>query len=671
MDALDWTGHMTALGRQLRLLEERAKAKVPGLDRVEAIREANKRLSEDQRLKGTTVSQWFAKNRVPKDFPPLWELVKVLLEMTEGEKEQPWWNARRASWHELWEEAARHRSPKEPAPSNPPVISLPAEPEGFVGRERAVGKVLAALDERRTVVLTGMPGVGKTALALRVAHEALRSGRFPGGALFADLDGYAAAPGSALEGLLWPLGVRDLPAGEAARAATFRSTLAERSDALLIVVDNVASAAALESLLPGLGGHRVLAASRHSLPSLAGAYTYELGVLTVDESIALLATALRLADESDLRIEENAEQARRLMRLCGRLPLALRIAAALLKGDRFGSLAALADDLADEHGRLDKLKYPDKRQRGVRAAFRLSYRQLPEKLRRLLVLLSWNPRYTVDEDILELWRLTGTPVKPYLTTEGAAVLCRTTPPEIRPHLLELRRAHLLEQHRWEHGIPPERWRLHDLVILFARERTDKDGLREEAGEAIHRFLHYCLEQDFANDSQLHLEADGVRFATVRFHEELGCLVLVPAGEFPEGLVPGGTWNDEHQVWIPADSEEARASLRAAWKKDMERRWAVRPFAARCGHIQCRLNAERELLAVVQLLKRTLSGRRMVRELVCEDHHYATVRFDEGLGVYVLKVEQDAVDGIPEMRRLLDRVLDWDESHQLWLFTPKG
>ncbi|MGW5157075.1 NB-ARC domain-containing protein [Nonomuraea wenchangensis] len=664
---------MTALGRELRLLWDRAAEKVPGLQQTQAIAKANGRLTGARKLGKTTVNEWLRNDRVPRDFPQMWELVRVLLQIAEvpppGKEEEPWWAAQKIIWRELWEEADRHRSPKQPALS-----SLPAEPEGFVGRERAVGKVLAALGDRRTVVLTGMPGVGKTALALRVAYEALRSGRFSGGALFADLDGYAgnaAAPGSVLEGLLWPLGVRDLPAGEAARAAILRSTLAKRSDALLIVVDNVASVTALESLLPGTDGHRVLAVSRHSLPSLAGAYTYELGVLTVDESIELLETALRLADESDLRIEEDAEQARRLMRLCGRLPLALQIAAALLKGDRFGSLAALADDLADEHGRLDKLKYPDKKQRGVRAAIRLSYRHLPEKLRRLLVLLAWNPRYTVDEDILELWRLTGTPVKPYLTTEGAAVLCRTTPPEIRPHLLELRRAHLLEQHRWEHGIPPERWRMHDLVILFARERTDKDGWREEAGEAIHRFLHYCLEQDFANDSQWHLEADGVRFATVKFHEELGCLVLVPAGELPEGLVPGGTWNDEHQVWIPADSDEARASLRAAWEKDMERRWAVRPFATRCGHIQCRLNAERELLAVVQLLKRTLRGRRMVRELVCEDHHYATVRFDEGLGVYVLKVEQDAVDGIPEMRRLLDRVLDWDESHQLWLFTPKG
>ncbi|MEW9533093.1 NB-ARC domain-containing protein [Microbispora sp. NPDC049125] len=679
---------MTVLARQLNALERRACERVPGLTRAEMIRDANGLLLEEQAMSTSTVGEWYAKGRAPRDFQRLWALVRVLLEKAGSpppyNPDNSWWKSQRRLWKEYWEKAATvrplstPRSPK-PAPSKPPVISLPREPEGFVGRERAVRKVLAELDARRTVVLAGMPGVGKTALALHVAHEALRDGRFPGGALFADVDGYAgnAATESALETLLWTLGVREMPATEAGRAALYRAALAERRDPVLIVIDNVPSADALEALLPGVGDHRILAVSRHWLPSLTGAYNFELGVLTAKESIELLGTALRLADESDTRIEESPEQARRLIRLCGRLPLALQITAALLKGDRFGSLTGLADELTDEGTRLDKLKYPDKRQRGVRAAFRLSYKRLPKDLRRHLVLLSWKPRHTVDEEMLELWRLTGTPVKPYLTTEGAAVLCRTTPHEMRPCLLELAHAHLLEQHVWKHGVPPERWRMHDLIILFARERTDKDGLGEEAGESVHRFLYYCLEQDFSNDARMHLEADGVRVATIRFHEELGCWVIVPTGELPESvpsfesLVPDGIWSDEHQVWIPSDSDEARESLRAAWEKDMERRWADRPFAARCGHIRCQLNAEKELLALVHLLKRTLRGRDMVRRLLCEDHHYATVRFHEQLGAYALMVERDALDGIPEMRRLLDPVLDWDEDHQVWVFTPAG
>ncbi|WP_051744830.1 AAA family ATPase [Streptomyces yerevanensis] len=208
------------------------------------------------------------------------------------------------------------------------VVGLPREPEGFVGRQDEIKELLEVLDpasgSRRTAVVVGMPGVGKSALALHAAHIAVEEGRFPGGALYVDLDGYAGeaekkarqtpiSAAHALEVMLHTMGVTSehMPPTEPGRAALYRAKLAEFSGPAMILIDNAPTADAVKALLPGLGNHRVLVTSRHTFTSLSGARHVELKVLTVDESVELIDTALQLFNPHDLRVRKDPGQAPR------------------------------------------------------------------------------------------------------------------------------------------------------------------------------------------------------------------------------------------------------------------------------------------------------------------------------------------------------------------------
>ena len=375
-----------------------------------------------------------------------------------------------------------------PAPTA--LDALPPKVAGFTGRGDQLGELLGAFDpaggEASGAVLvaavSGLGGIGKTALAVEAAHEACDKGWFPGGVLFVNLHGYdddRVTAEQALETLLRGLGTppEHIPNGVDARAALYRSVLAARErelGAVLVLADNASAAEQVRPLHPGGVRHRLLATSRSKLPQL-GARLLPLGELSPEEAYDLLDRALRIAAPGDARVMDEGEAAAELGLLCGHLPLALQIAAALLVLDRDKPVAELVVELAESG---DRLLHLDDGERSVRAAFDLSYRRLPAEQARLLRLLALAPG-------------------PEVTAEAVAVLDGADAAPVRV-LDALSRAHLVER-----GSGRGRWRLHDLVRVFGVGVVEGDvGLREEGEAARGRVLGFYLRWAGAADTRL-------------------------------------------------------------------------------------------------------------------------------------------------------------------------
>lgn len=341
------------------------------------------------------------------------------------------------------------RAPDTGAPAVP--AELPHDVAGFSGRTEATARLSTLLDVYAgepvmISVISGTAGVGKTALAVHVAHRV--RDRFPDGQLYVDLRGYdhdsaPVAPGEALGQLLRSLGLtpQQIPSDPDEQARRYRSLLDGRR--MLIVLDNAASVRQVRPLLPGSPTCRVLVTSRHRLTGLVaqnGAEPLRLDVLAPQEARELLAAVL-----GEQRVAAEPEAAEELSRRCGRLPLALRVAAAQLLGDRQRRIAGLATELADGD-RLAALELDDDRSSTVRAAFDLSYRALAP-------------------DAARLFRLLGLIPGPDITGPAAAALLDTSESRAGVLLTTLVTAHLIE------SPAPDRYRFHDLLRDYARERV--------------------------------------------------------------------------------------------------------------------------------------------------------------------------------------------------------
>ena len=350
-----------------------------------------------------------------------------------------------------------------PAAAPVALAQLPAMAAGFSGREADLAMLAELLNPSGNAGLVlvsavaGPPGVGKTALAVQAGHAALRQGWYQGGVIFIDLHGYddqPVEPGQGLDALLRALGVSGdhIPASLDERARLYRSVLADIRHPVLVVADNALSEAQVRPLLPGSGPHRVLVTSRHTLAGLEDARLVDVRILDGDASVSLLDTALRMARPGDSRIARDAQAATRLAVLCGGLPLALQIAAALLKADPLFEVNELADELAEEHQRLKRLHYDDGSSAGglsVAAAFELSSRKL-------------------DQDHARLFRLLPVNTGPDISAASAAVLADTPVREVRQVLAGLVKAHLVE----DAPSASRRWRMHDLIRLYAAQVPD-------------------------------------------------------------------------------------------------------------------------------------------------------------------------------------------------------
>jgi tetratricopeptide (TPR) repeat protein len=374
------------------------------------------------------------------------------------------------------------------------LAQLPAVTAGFTGRDGELAVLAGLLDPAGSAApvvvsaVAGLAGVGKTTLAVQAGHVARQRGWFGGGVLFVDLHGYdetPVEPGQALDALLRALRVpaADIPPAVEERAGLYRSVLAQIPDPVLVIADNASSEAQVRPLLPGSGPHKVVVTSRHTLAGL-DARLVDVTVLDDDAAVELLDGAMRAARPDDDRISAGRAAAGRLAGVCGGLPLALQITAALLKADPALSASELAGELSDEKDRLAALRYDDGSGQGapsVAAAFELSYRRLDETSARVFRLLPVNPG-------------------PDVSTAAAAVLADLPAREARTMLAGLARAHLAEAAPGVAG----RWRMHDLVRLYAQRLSDACADADGREQARDRLLgHYLHMTDAADD---HLRA---------------------------------------------------------------------------------------------------------------------------------------------------------------------
>lgn len=252
------------------------------------------------------------------------------------------------------------------APPTSPPAQLPRDVADFTGRRDEIAEIRARLAAPpgtavRVLAVVGPPGVGKSALVVHVAHG-LRT-EFPGGQLHASLRG-DRDPAEVLAEMLRALGTPAgaIPADLPERVRLYRSLTAQRR--LLIVLDGVADAAHARPLLPGDPGCSVLMTSRTALTGLEGAHRITLGALPGDDAVALLG-----ATAGPGRVHAEPAAARMIAELCGRYPLALRVAGARAAARPELSLRRLADRLAQPARRLDELRAGDLDVRASLAAF--------------------------------------------------------------------------------------------------------------------------------------------------------------------------------------------------------------------------------------------------------------------------------------------------------------
>lgn len=365
--------------------------------------------------------------------------------------------------------AAATRGP----PSIPTPTQLPAAAVAFTGRRRELRRLrqlLEAAGRRQGVAVAaihGIGGVGKSTLAVHAAHKL--AAEFPDGQLYVDLRGSSPepspmAPQEAIGRFLRALGVagEDVPVELEEAAARLRSLLAGRR--VLTVLDNAADVDQVQPLLPTTPGSAALVTSRQGLFALEGAVHTHLDVLSLEESVLLLR---RLASSERVVAEPSA--ARTIAVQCGHLPLALRIAGARLAARPSWPLRALAEQLADERRRLDRLRLGHL---AVRASFELSYQGL------------------LDADggslAARAFRLLGLLDGPDVSIPVAAALVDQPPVEVEAVLERLVDAQMLE------SPTPGRYRLHDLLRLFAAELATEQERASVRRAAVRRVLRWYL-----------------------------------------------------------------------------------------------------------------------------------------------------------------------------------
>ncbi|GAA1314551.1 hypothetical protein GCM10009634_84630 [Saccharothrix xinjiangensis] len=356
---------------------------------------------------------------------------------------------------------------------------LPFDVPGFTGRVdelRQLDEPFAAGAAVAITVVSGSPGVGKSAMAVHWAHR--ESDRFPDGQLYVDLRGFDAAPPmpayQALDAFVRALGgASDRVHGQVDElAASYRSLLASRR--VLVVLDNAVDDEQVRPLLPGSSTCAVVVTSRNTLAGLVavtGARRIALAALPPADAVALLGTAVGVD-----RLNAEPAAAGELARLCARLPLALRIAAERVTRSPYRTIADLVDQFDAERHRLDLLTTATDGGVAVRVAFSWSYRQLPAAAAGMFRRLGLHPG-------------------PEFGVPAAAALAGVPEREARRLLDVLVDAGLLNE------VDRERYGFHDLLWLYAVENAELEEATERTA-AVRRLLEWYLLMADAADHLL-------------------------------------------------------------------------------------------------------------------------------------------------------------------------
>lgn len=361
------------------------------------------------------------------------------------------------------------------------LAQLPAAAATFVGREAELFDLSQILANKgtpgtpQTVAIDGPPGAGKTALALRVAHTVVD--HYSDGQLYVDLRGYSPdgrprIVDEVLEEFLTALGVQIdvIPAGLDARAKLYRSVLADRR--VLVVLDNAAAAHDLTPLVPATSGCGVVVTSRKRITGieLGGDSRVTLGPMAEQESITLLRKVIGAE-----RAAAEPEAIRALADRCGHLPLALRIAAERVATHPHHSVSLLVEELATENERLDGLSTDDSV--AVKTVFSWSYRDL-------------------SADAARMFRLIGLHTGSHIRTGAAAALADQPMAQARRILDRLTAVHLLE------GLGNDRYRMHDLLRVYAAEQAAAEEPDAERTLALRRVVDWYLHNVYAANHAL-------------------------------------------------------------------------------------------------------------------------------------------------------------------------
>ncbi|GAA2639169.1 tetratricopeptide repeat protein [Actinomadura fulvescens] len=530
------------LASRLRLLQELSDRGVRALARDAGLSSS----SLSRYLSGQTVPPWSAVialcrlvKRDPRPLRPLWERASSPLPAPP--------------------KASRQVQPPSPPPGTPrpPRNDLPRDVPDFTGREAQLAAVLAAVEGSRVVSVDGMAGVGKTCLAVHAAHRLAAD--YPDAQLYVDLHGFTAGreplgPDPALRTLLAALDVpsEKIPqeGGIEPLAACWRAELAHRR--AVVVLDNAADADQVRPLLPGAGLSVTLITSRNRLLGLDEVPPVSLDVLTPQESAELLARASGDPGGGDGRLAREPDSAAEVLRLCGHLPLALRLAAARLRHRPGWTVGILVERLAEGENEFD-------------TAFAMSVRQLDHAQRRFFRFLSLLPGSTFDEYV-------------------AAALADVPLRRARAMLEDLLDAHLVQQPAGG------RYRLHDLVHQHARRAATEHDSPAEREAALRRVLDYYVHAAAAADAAMSHLSPGRDVSAGR-----------PPAELPR-------FTDKHAAlfWFVTEYTNLMAVFEAAVGVGADLHVCELPrfmrayFARRCGTTHLNVLFERSLDAAQRL-----------------------------------------------------------------------